>query len=68
MKEMVITITGSAASSSSYFFPSGLTPRRKKVACPTPLKSLHHNPSSTLTEAASMLSIRRTPMDSSLGS
>jgi hypothetical protein len=25
---------------SSYFFPSGLTPRREKVAFPTPLKGL----------------------------
>ena len=52
----------------SYFFPSGLAPRRENMACPTLLKGLHLNPSSTATEAVSMLSTRRTPLDSSLRS
>jgi len=71
MKEMVLTITHSASSSSSftsYFFPSGLAPRREKMACPTPLKGLHLNPFGTATEAVSILSTRWTSLDSSLHS
>jgi len=52
----------------SYFLPSGLTPRREKITCPTVLKCLHFNSSSTAIEAVSMLSTRRTPFVSSLRS
>jgi len=67
MKEMALTITR-AASSSSYFFLSDLAPRRENVACPIPLKGLQPSLSNTVTEAASMLSNRRTPLDFSLRS
>jgi hypothetical protein len=50
------------------YFPSGLAPRREKVACPTPLKGLQPNLSSTVIEASLTLSTRRTPLGSSLPS
>ena len=52
----------------SYFFPSGLGPRREKTACPTPLEGLHRSPSRTVTDAESTLSKRGTPFGSSLRS
>jgi len=46
----------------SYFFPSDFAPRKGNAACPTPLMYLLLNLSNTLTEVASILSTRRTPL------
>ena len=62
----MILSASSSSSSSPISSPSYLVPRSENVACSTPLKGLHRNLSSTLTEAASMLSTRRPPLDSSL--
>jgi hypothetical protein len=72
MNEMVFTMSRSASSSSSfscasfYFFPSGLTHRREKITCPTPLKGLHPILSSAVMDVVSILSKWLTPLGSSL--
>lgn len=54
---------------SSYFFPHGLTPRREKLACPTPLNGLQLNPPpSKVIEAASMPNTKRIALGYSLKS